>query len=180
VLCFPFLVFDLLIKAGLPAFPLPPSAFITSKNKQLDQISVLPLINLLNFNAIPLIYGDVITDSEIGCTIYSTEKVLNEIAKKLRESGYKPEMIIEVGNTKGVLNKKGETIKEINATNIKSVLALLSETSTIDVTGGMIHKVNEAYSLAKNGIPTLIISAEKGNLKKGILGQKINGTWVRI
>lgn len=174
------LVFDFLIKAGLPAFPLPPSAFITSKNKKLDQISVLPIINLLNFNAVPLVYGDVITDSEIGCTIYSTEKVLNEIAVKLPESGYKPEMVIEVGNTEGVLNNKGETIKEINATNIKNVLAMLSETSAVDVTGGMIHKVNEAYSLAKTGIPTLIISGEKGNLEKAILGKKINGTSVKI
>lgn len=174
------IVFDFLIKANLPAFPLAPSAFITSKNKQLDQILIASLINLLSSGAVPLVYGDVITDTKIGSTIYSTEKVLNKIALLLPESGYKPVMVIEIGKTEGVLDKEGETISEINSTNINQVLELLSETATTDVTGGMIHKVKEAYSFAKTGLPTLIISAENGNLEKAIMGKKIAGTWIKV
>lgn len=173
------IIADSLINAGIPAFTLAPSAFLTSKNKKVSQIFLGSLLNLLKIKAIPLIYGDVITDSRIGCTIFSTEQILNEIALTLPRYKYQPKLVIEVGKTEGVLDKSGNTIPEITSKNINRTLHDLSGSHATDVTGGMLHKVKEAYSLAKKGTPTLIISANKGNLKKAVLGQKVPGTLIK-
>lgn len=173
------IVLESLLNSGIPVFTIAPSAFITSKNKKLSQIFVSSLLNLLKFKAVPLVYGDVITDSELGCTIYSTEQVLNEIATTLPLYNYQSKMIIEVGKTEGVLNEVGETIPEINSKNIKQVISQLSGSHGTDVTGGMLHKVKEAYSLAQKEIPTLIISSEKGTLEKAVFGKDVQGTWIK-
>jgi isopentenyl phosphate kinase len=174
------IIFEQLFRESLPVFTLPPSAFITTENKKLSQISLSPLLNLLNFNVVPLVYGDVITDSKIGATIFSTEQILNEIALALPSSNYQPKFIVEAGNTDGVFNRRGETIPVISKNNIDEILDQLTGSRGTDVTGGMLHKVKEAYNLAQKGIPTLIISAEKGQLENAILGKKTRGTWVKI
>ena len=114
--------------------------------------------------------------TKIGWTIYSGEQILNILALNL--SGFKPKLIIEVGQTEGVLDTNSKTIPKITPGNFKSIEKMLSETTTADVTGGMKHKVQEALTLAQKGIPTLLISSKPGNPKNAILGKKTQGTWI--
>lgn len=166
------------IKAGLPAITIEPFAFLTTKNKKVDQIFLQPFLNTLERNLIPVIYGDPISDSKIGCTIYSGETTLNILARKLQEKGYGTRLVIEVGKTDGVYDEEGKTIEKISFENWKQIKRLLSGSESVDVTGGMLHKVEEAYELAREKIPTLLISADQGNLYKAILGKKVKGTFI--
>jgi isopentenyl phosphate kinase len=45
-----------------------------------------------------------------------------------------------------------------------------------DVTGGMLHKVQEAIKLSDKGITTLLISSAKGNLFNALTDQLVVGT----
>lgn len=173
------IVISELLRAGLPAVSLAPFNFLTTSKKKVWKIFLDPLTNMLKFQIMPVIFGDAISDDSIGCTIYSTETILNILASKLPSFGYKPKLVIEIGKTKGVYGKNGKIIPEINQNNFAKTQLQLSGSESTDVTGGMVHKVQEAYDLAKKGVPTLIISADQGNLKKAILGQKVEGTWIK-
>ena len=70
--------------------------------------------------------------------------------------------------------KMTETVPEINARNFKDFKKSIGGSASTDVTGGMLHKVEESLLIAKElGIKTLIINGMvKGNLEKAILGKK--------
>lgn len=169
-----------LIQVGEPAVAFSPFSFLVSDNFKIDKFFFDPLKIMLDFKLLPVIHGDVIGDSTSGSTILSGEQLLNLIAQNLPNLGYKPDFIIEVGRSEGVEDRENHRVIEvINSKNYSAVERLLGESNSVDVTGGMAHKVKEAFQLAKFGIPTLLISAQAGNLEKAILGQKVKGTWIR-
>ncbi len=174
-------VIQSLVKAGEPAITIPPVSFVTSKEKVMDKLFTDSIVNLLNFGLVPVIHGDVITDSVIGSTIFSGEQILNRLALELQKFGYHPKMVIEVGTTDGVYNNMidKKTIPQIDQNNFTDLVSGFGKSSGVDVTGGMAHKVEEALSLAETGIPSLLISGRKSNLEKALMGQPVRGTWIR-
>lgn len=168
-----------LIKENVPAITLSPISFLTTDTKKLKKMTIKPLLNLLMWNLVPVIHGDVLSDESLGSTIYSGEQILNLIALKIRKFKLLPKIIIEVGKTRGVYDSNGKTIKFINKENFYKILDEIHDLKVSDVTGGMQHKVKEAYSLAKKGVPTILISSDKGNLTQAILNKKYIGTLIK-
>lgn len=171
------IILESLVKAQLPAVTFEPHNFLLSSNKKIKSIYIDPVKNGLKSGLLPVVYGDVIVDEKIGWTIFSGEQILNAIALKLKTT-FKPKLIIEVGKTAGVYDDKGKTITEINSKNYKEIEKNLKGSHGADVTGGMVHKVTEAYQIAQKGVPTLLISAKPGNLTKAILGNTKTGTLI--
>ena len=90
-----------------------------------------------------------------------------------------------VGKVEGVCtadptkNENAEFIKEINKDNWDEIKNYLGGSDGTDVTGGMIHKIEQSVSLAKDGIEVEIISGmKKGNLKECLLGKRV-GTLIK-
>jgi isopentenyl phosphate kinase len=166
------------LEIGLPAFSFSPASFLISDTKVCLSSYFDPLNKALEVGIIPVVYGDVIVDKTIGCTIFSTEKVLSIIARELRKV-YKIR-IIYVTDVDGVYDQNKKTIDKITSANFDKVKKSILGTETTDVTGGMIHKVEEALKLVKKtGIETLIINGtKKGELRNAILSNKTNGTLV--
>ena len=160
------------VKVGLPVVSFSPMSFTYSKNVFLE-----PILKSLELGFVPLIYGDVVFDIENGFTIHSAEKTLSILARKFRKF-YKIEKIIECGDTDGVYDSKGKTIPEINSKNFKKVNKWITGSKSTDVTGGMMHKVEESLKLAKEtGFKTEIINGnKKGNLIFALLGKTVLGT----
>lgn len=169
-----------MIDHGINALTISPISFITSDKHQLKTICLESLEETLRLNLLPVVYGDVILDTEVGCTVFSAEKVLGYIALELKRKGYKIEKIIHCGQTNGVYDVHGKTIPLISHKNFDHFSQTIGGSGGVDVTGGMIHKVKETLSLAKEGIPGLIIDGiEKGSLSKAISGEEVEGTEVR-
>ena len=160
------------IKAGLPAVSFSPMSFTYSQ-----KIFLSPILKSLKLGFVPLVYGDVVFDIGNGFTIYSGEKILDIMARKLLKK-YKKIKIIQCGDTNGVYDIQGKTIPVINSKNFKEVKKWITGSKSTDVTGGMIHKVEESLKLAKETkIPTVLINGDKkGNLLKAILGNDVAGT----
>ena len=160
------------ISVSLNVVPFSPMSFIYSDKDSLKYIFPDPILESLKLGLIPIIYGDVIFDKSKGFTIYSGEKILDILARKLSKN-YKNIKIIQCGDTDGVYDSKGKTIPEINSKNFKKVKKWITGSQSIDVTGGMIHKVEESLELAKEtGISTLLINGNRGKgLFKTILGR---------
>lgn len=166
------------LKEKLPVFPFSPASFAISDAEGGIKSYIDPIKNALKVNAIPVVYGDVIMDEKNGCTIFSTEKVLSILAKKLK--GNCKIRIIYVTDVDGVCDEKGKTISTITNKNFDRLKTLIVGAKNVDVTGGMLHKIEESLKMAKEiGIQTLIINGiKKGELERAILGQNVSGTLV--
>lgn len=173
------LVINALIEQGLPAIPVHPPSTIVMSNAKLKGIYLPPLLSLLDNKLLPVTYGDVVTDVELGCADISSDQIVGWVATRLRDHGYDPKMIVHVGSTNGVYDQDGKTIPEINRQNYSIYKKFIQGSEGIDVTGGMSGKVRQALLFAEEGIPTLIISAHRGNLTAAILGGSVDGTWIR-
>jgi isopentenyl phosphate kinase len=170
-----YIVIKNFLEKGLPVFSFSPASFLISNAQVCSKSYIDPVKKALEIGVIPVVYGDVIVDKKTGCTIFSTEKILSILAKELRKD-YKIR-IIYVTDVNGVHDEKGKTIPVITSKNFKSLKPSIIGASGVDVTGGMLHKVEEALALAKKtGIATLIINGTRpGKLLNVILGKDKKG-----
>ncbi|MFC1625947.1 isopentenyl phosphate kinase [Patescibacteria group bacterium] len=166
------IVIEEFLKLGIKAVSFAPLSFIYEGKVFFNNIK-----KALDIDTLPIIYGDVIMNKGKGFCIYSGEKTLDLLADKLSEY-YKVEKIIMVGDTDGVYDLKGRTIKKISAKNSKEIRSALGGSKSTDVTRGMLHKVNQSLSLSREkNIITIIINGNRRNeLVKAVIGQKTKGT----
>ena len=175
------IVVDNLLNVGEKAISLQPSACCIAENSKIKEFYLEPIKKLLEHNMIPVPYGDIGLDLKKGCCILSTEETLSHLAKNL---GFESRVIM-VGKVDGVYtadptkDEKAEFIKEINKNNWEEVKKYLGGSDGTDVTGGMIHKIEQGIELAKEGVEIKIINGVKeGDLKKCLLGERI-GTLIK-
>jgi isopentenyl phosphate kinase len=167
-------------KSGLPVVSFPPSASITSDNKEILEWNTIPMKSALDHKMVPVIFGDVIFDKTLGAIILSTEELFLFLIDK-----YNPDRIILAGKEPGVWfdypNKKN-LISDITPENYKILNKKIASSQSIDVTGGMQKKV-EAMLKAVSILPKItieIITGETpGNILKSLNGIKI-GTSIGV
>ena len=136
--------------------------------------------NLRN-GLVPVTCGDVVVDTKQGCTIWSTEVILEHLAKYLPEEGFVVSRVIHVTDVDGVLTADGKTISKITPQTAAQVRKSITDPTGTDVTGGMWHKLESSVELAKQGIDTAIISGIKPkNLYNCLSRQRFVGTTVTI
>jgi isopentenyl phosphate kinase len=174
-----------LIDADENAFSVNPSSCTIVENGMIKRMFLEPLEKLLDYNMIPVPYGDVCVDLKKGCSTVSTEIILSYIARKLRKK-YKISRILLCGRVDGVFtdnpdkNPDAKFIPFITKKNIKKIENDLKSSSGIDVTGGMLHKVKMMLELTDLGIQSEIINVKKpGILKRSLLGERNLGTIIK-
>lgn len=167
------------LKQKLSTISLPPSSLFISKSKQASEVNLLPIVTSLNIDLVPVVYGDLILDLDQGFTIWSTESVLNTIANNWQDDQYQITKVIHCGETDGFL-VKDQVVPEINTNNFEEMKQSISETAGFDVTGGMLHKIEESLSLARTKqIDSYIVGGNHGgNLYRAITGKDFIGTRV--
>jgi isopentenyl phosphate kinase len=168
------------LKENLPVFSFAPASFTLSENFNKKEIFLQPLIESLKRGLLPVVYGDVVLDTKSGCAIFSSEKTLDLIAQNLSKN-FRQIKVIYCGDTDGVYGEKGKIISQITPKNYQTIKKWIGGSGKTDVTGGMLHKVEESISLARKlKIETIILNGKKaGNLKKALLGEKIKGTKIK-
>lgn len=168
-----------LLEKGVNAVTVSPLSIMIAENHKIKSLCSESVEELLKLGLVPVLYGDQIIDIRTGCTVFSTEKVLGYLALKMQRKGYKIEKIIHCGQTNGVYDVDGKTIPMINQHNFVTYRKSLNGSGGIDVTGGILHKVEETLALARAGIPGLIIDGvENGSLSKAVGGESVLGTRV--
>jgi len=173
------LVVEIFHKAGLPVIAFPPSAGVIARNKEFVSWDIRPIEFALAHGMIPLVQGDVIFDTEIGGTIFSTEKIFEYLCDNLQ-----PDKILLAGLDKGVYSdpaNQNDILPDITPENFMDVKSVLSGAEAVDVTGGMLAKVNLMLTLVRNqpSLQAQIFSGlEPGNIKRAINGEKL-GTLVQ-
>jgi isopentenyl phosphate kinase len=159
-----FLLIKECIKKNLPVYSLQPSALFMTADKKPLYTSFAPVEETLKSSIIPFVYGDVILDTKIGATIYSTEEILSMIAMHYKEKKmYDSITIIHAGKFDGVYDTNGTVIPTITSKNFQEIKRNITHSENIDVTGGMLKKVTESLRLTEKGIDSYIINGEKEN-----------------
>ena len=160
-----------MLKIGLNSCLLETSAVATTANGKINTFNITAVKNLLSQNIIPVMSGDVVSDSKKGISILSGDQIVVFLAKKLSAK-----QIIFVSDVDGVFDKNPKThkdaklIKEINRTNYKQVLSVMKTHNTNDITGEMKGKI---LAIKKNTEGTPVIIAN--GFKKGMLMQALGG-----
>lgn len=173
------IVNKIFLEEGLPVLSFVPSSFSLAEGFQLSAIFIEPIVDALKINALPLVFGDVILDQVYGCCIFSGEMTLDNLIFPFIKTGFSIRRIIQAGNTDGVYDKEGKTVLKIDSENFAEIKELIGGSSSTDVTGGMLHKIEESLRMAKKGIDSQIINGERKNvLLKTILGESSQGTLV--
>ena len=174
------IVMDIFIQKELPAVSFSPRSFLFADKGQLQKAFLNPLIEALNQGLIPVIYGDVIWDSSQKTTIFSGETTLNIICRELKKKDKRITKVIQLCDVDGVLDNNKNIIPVITKDNWQEIKLYISKSDIADVTGGMLHKIEDALSLAKGGIETWIINGNTGFELSPLLDEKLmKGTIVR-
>jgi isopentenyl phosphate kinase len=168
------------LKHELPAVSFYASNTIITKKRKLLNFCADAIDQYLQKGLLPVTCGDVLVDSDQGCTIWSTEKILAFLADYFLEKKLQVNKIIHVTEVAGFLDKQGRVVPEITATTWPKISRDLRHTRGFDVTGGMGLKIEESLALAKKGIESVIISGMmKDNLFWALSGQDCVGTTIR-
>lgn len=167
-----------LLKNKIPAVSLPFSSISTAKSKELKSIYLDSLLGFLRSGITPVVYGDVVLDEELNTAIFSTEKIFSILCDKLGTS-YKISKVIHLTTVDGFLDENKKVIPIINKKSYETIQKNLYKTKGVDVTGGMMLKVEESLKLANKGIDTHIINGEINNVLEAILlSKQLAGTTI--
>jgi isopentenyl phosphate kinase len=171
-----------LAAAGLHPFSLAPSSSVVAAGGRPLTIAVEPLLLALARGLLPVLYGDVVMDREQGVAICSTERLFELLARELPEHGMRVRRVIWLGETDGVYDADGRTLDRLAAGDLArrgELRGAIGAAAGTDVTGGMLHRVETAFSLAARGIPSLIANGTTpGLLAAALRGAPVRGTEV--
>ncbi|RLF09572.1 MAG: hypothetical protein DRJ98_07905 [Thermoprotei archaeon] len=171
------LITSSLLRHGVPAVSIQPSAIMVSEDGEVKECYLNPLQRMLKLGLVPVLYGDAVVDTRKGFTIVSAEAIIKSLSPLL-----KPERIVVCVDVDGVYDRYpgGDLIDVICSDNIEKVKVGLGNARGFDVTGGMLHKVSMLYSLATQGYPSIIVNGLKpGLLLKALKGEKCTGTLIK-
>lgn len=165
------LVMSALRKAGLPAVAFPPSASIRTRRRTIISWELSQIRSALRSGLVPVVYGDVVFDQDLGGTILSTEELFIHLAAALR-----PGRILLAGQDPGVWRDFPDCAhlyEEITPADKEGLSGKINQSEAPDVTGGMGEKVNQMLDLI-SGLPeleALIFSGlEAGQIQRALAG----------
>ena len=169
------LICEAFIDEGLPVVAIPASSFMSAANKRITEGNLDYFSKYLSKGFIPVIYGDVVLDSELEICVISGDQLIQYLARNLN-----PTQVILGTDVDGVYNKNPKTHDDaIFFEKFSSLedLDTLEGTTNVDVTGGMVGKIKELLYLADLGIESKIINAEvNDNIFKVLENEDVKGT----
>ena len=124
---------------------------------------------------VPLLYGDVAFDERQGCTIVSTEELFAWLAQ-----GMDVQRVVMVGQVDGVydrdpmLNPDAVPVPRITPDSFERLRTQLGGSHAVDVTGGMLTKVEAMVALVSSGRVQrvhLVSGRRAGALKQVLSGE---------
>jgi isopentenyl phosphate kinase len=170
------IVMDVFLDAGLPAVSFSPRSCLLTKKGELEKSFFDPIKEVLGQGLIPVIYGDVIWDTMQKTTIYSGETSLHLLIRYLLRNEFDISKIIQLSNVDGVLDEKNEVIPEITQKKWQDMKVHIKKMKVADVTGGMGHKVEEALTMTKYGIETVILNGMTDAFFNFVENNEMKGT----
>lgn len=174
------LVVDSLIQHNIPAVTVHPSSCIITKQGRIQIMEERPLRKLLEMEFVPVLYGNTVTDSDMGFAILSGDQLVSSLAIILNAK--RIIMGIDVDGLYTAdpkIDPKASLIQYMTPAELKNMEHKIEEIKVTDVTGGMPRKILELMPAIEMGIQALIVNAAKpNNVYKALKGERVVGTIV--
>jgi len=173
------IIIDALHQAGIPAMSFPVSAGARTSGMKIVSWDLTPIQSALKSGILPVVYGDVIFDEQLGGTILSTEDIFRHLTGKIN-----PQRILLAGLEPGVwadYPQRSQLVKTITPENFDSLIPTIEGAAETDVTGGMRSKVQVMLQLVKKfpQVEICIFSGDTAGQIKIALLEKPSGTTIK-
>ena len=159
-------------KAQIAAISYPPAATVRTRDREIVSWDIRAIESALKSRLVPVIFGDTVFDEAIGGTIVSTEQLFEYLSSFLS-----PDRILIAGMEQGVWSdfpSNKNLIRKISAKSLDTDYPRITGSSSSDVTGGMLSKVQRMVSLVQEH-PTIRVQIfsgiPSGNLIKAFQGE---------
>ncbi len=172
------LVRESLVSFGVPAVGIPPHAFISQEGGQLSDIPVDIINKYLDLEMVPVLFGDMVLDSEINGSVISGDAIVPYLGKQLGAKS-----VIYVSDVNGIFSENPKTnpdsrhIKDINDDNYEEVKTFLTPNNNSDVTGEMAGKLDELKKYLTK-IPIYITNGNIPNSLRETANGNTSGTTI--
>jgi len=172
-------VTESLTSAGLPVIAISPSSTVTARKGKVLSWDISPITGALNAGLIPVVFGDVVFDTELGGTILSTEEIFYHLAGLLE-----PARILIAGIEAAIyadFPQNTIVIPEITPQTYPALLEKIRPSAYTDVTGGMAAKASSLVTLAEQlpGLQAWVFSGvEPGSIFQALVNLPLTGTLI--
>jgi len=161
---------------GIPAVSIPPHAILSLSNHAPARIDYNIFKKYLALGFIPVSFGDVALDNQLGFSICSGDLLVQLLAAE-----FKPEKVIFVIDEDGLYSSNPKTNKDatfLEKTTVKNLEKLTTSLDThADVTEGMKGKIHTIKQIAKTGADTILLNGNIHNrLYDTLKGKKVRST----
>ena len=172
-----YAVSEALRKSGLLSIPYPSSGVIVQSGKKIISfyIDVIKRLWEQNYEIVPVMNGTMVPDLKLRGSAMSGDAVIEYLAKKLDVN-----MAIFATDVDGIYtadpkkNEKAKLIDVITRANFEEIKSGITGSSNVDVTGGMLGKVEKLISLR---VKTIVINGNiPGRVRDALLGREVEGT----
>ncbi len=167
------IVLDSLNSAGVNALPVHPLSSCLLEDGKLVELAVEKIRIMLERGIVPVLHGDVVMDRLRGAAVLSGDRIIPYLATVLNAS-----KIGAGSDVDGVLAEEGVLVRKITPLSFIDIKKNIRGSTSIDVTGGMIRKVEELLELAKKGITSRIFNASKKDMVSKFLYGEDVGTLI--
>lgn len=170
-------VVSALLRSGLPAVSLPPSALVRLSDGKLESMDTDVVRRYLKLGIAPVTFGDVALDLRRGFGICSGDQLMELLARELE-----PQRIIFCSDVDGVFNCDPCTDPDARMMEVvdQGTLDSLPRTQRCDdVTGSIYGKIETMLRIAAHGESSMVINGMvPGRLAAALRGEPIIGTRV--
>ena len=165
------LFMDALDRAGVRAMPVHPMGCAVMRNGRIKSMMTAQISALLDRSYVPVLHGDVTVDETKGFAILSGDQIVVYLAKKSHAAR------VGMGTDVDGILANSDVVRKINSGDFHKIKKYIGLSGSIDVTRGMLGKVEELIKLAKFGIPSCVFNATKENaVRKFLAGKDTGGT----
>lgn len=169
------LLIESLIERGMDALSIQPSACMICENKRIERSFLEPIKEFLEIGFVPVLYGDMVSDLELGFCVLSGDQIAVHLAKELGAR-----KVIFGCDVDGIFtsdpkeNEGAELMREIRFSELDSVIEKTSEVG--DVTKGMMGKLREIQNLSGKQIEVDVINLTKPKRLRDAILDRVFGT----
>lgn len=161
-----------LTENGMAVVPLPPASCARMRDRALHEMDLEPFWRYLDLGMVPMTFGDVVWDDELGLSICSGDQLMMALAKE-----FHPKKVLFVTDVDGVFSADPNEDPEARLieTVDRAVLDSLPRTErNVDVTGSIYAKIQYMIDMADLTDECLVLNGKvPGRLEAALRGKEV-------
>ena len=177
-----FFIEELLIEKIFHPISISPETILRKEGEDIIKPIPQAIAGLLTFireGFLPVLYGDIVADDDIGFSICSGDDVMN-VLSHIDEI----DRIIFVTAVDGIFSAnidgtRGGLIRESSSSSILGEISISTDDEIADVTGSMYGKAKRIADIASRTDVLVINGNIPGRLESAIRGESVTGTLIR-